>query len=422
MENRKHNKLKKNKKGEKMKRETEFARINQLEKLARDYRRKAISDEDIEQNDITDIVLNELPSILKNEIFNMSINGKTRSSKSTLMIWFLNYILTNLMNEKLELWHICAEQFEFVRKVMDHNIHDTIMGIDEYGAMEESGANATIEQKMLEQFSDLQAQRQIHRIYCSPRSTIDRNSNIMIKIMAKDTDKLTTHCLVYYKVEAPNEWYIQLIGRMSINISDIMFTEKSWKQFEKDYQKDINQKETIGQNWEKIKEKYKLKEFEMTMDEKGKEHQPYGTYQHEIYHRYRKRKFLKMQLLNKHGIAHMRDMVFADITLHAYNKLEGLCGITPITKDNIESKINQKLREIKYPLTIYAMEVVKSNVASLISDKKTIQQLKISLIKKKMGEDRTRIQTAIDETQKSLNEGLNEVTNLIIINKEYNSV
>lgn len=409
-----------------MKKEFDFAKINTLEMMAREYHTKNVSNEEIEKVDITETVLAEIPYILSGEIFNMNIQGKTKSSKSTLMMWFLQYISKRYMGKDLELMQICAEQFEFTRKITDPTIRDTIMGIDEFGAMETSGANATMEEKMLEQFSDLQAQRNIHRIFCSPRTSIDKNSNIMIKIMAKDSTKLLTHCLVYYKVEAPNEWYIQLIGRASFNMSDILFTKESWAKFVKEYKSDIKQNETMGENWTRIRNKYGLNsqqsEFEETTDENGRIHKPYGLWMHPIYHRYRKRKFLKMMLLNKEGIAHMRDMVFADITLTTYDRIKDLCGVVSITKDIIESKISARLREIKYPLTIYAMEVVKGSVNSLITQQKTIQQLYIKMIKTRMGPERQKLANAIEETKKSLENELNEKRNLIRINEEYNGI
>lgn len=395
----------------------EYARINQLESLAREYRRKNITEEEIEKNDILDMLMIELPYILKAEILNIAITGKTKSSKSTLMMWLLKYILNEYYQKEIEMKNICAEQYEFVRKVTDENIKDTIIGIDEYGAMEATGANASLDEKLLEQFSDIQAQREIHRIWCSPRTVQDKNSNIIIKIMSKDISTFTTHTMIYYKVEAPNEWYIQPIGRASFNLKDIIIDENGWKRLIQTYPEEYTEFKKKNKRedgfWEYIINKKRLKEFEGENS--------FNRFQTDIYRKYRKRKFLKFNLINKEGITRMREMVFAEIALEAYKSLKKTVCYINVGKDTIESRINIVLRKMKYPLTIYAMEIVKGTVSSLLSHEKTIRQLEIKKIKTKINEKKT-ISEAIKDSKDGLRLELEELIKLVRINKEYNAI
>ena len=62
-----------------------------------------------------------------------------------------------------------------------------------------------------------------------------RNSNT--KIVSKDPEEFKTHAPVYYKIEAPDMWYTQLIGRVEFNIKDAMFSNESWKRFLNEYKK-----------------------------------------------------------------------------------------------------------------------------------------------------------------------------------------
>ena len=359
--------------------------------------------------------------MLKNEIVSKGIIGQTKSSKSTLMIWLGNLISKKYFNKEWTINQIFADQFEFGRKVTDHNLHHCIIGIDEYGAMEETGANATIEAKHLEQFSDLQAQREIHRIGCSPRHIMDKNATVILKIVSKDPEEFKTHALVYYKIEAPDMWYTQLIGRVEFCIKDAMFSNESWKKFLNDYKKEYpeykkfkqknNQKATINGFWQYICDKHKL-----TEEQKWK-------YYNKLYADYRNRKFKKMDLMNKEGIMHMRELIFADIILKVYNQLKGFAGIVNINKDMIEGKINMELKKIRYPLTIYAMEVIKSRINGLITQKKTIERLRYETFKKKNSIAlKTKIDYEIKELEKGLQEEEKELNHLIEIAKIYNTI
>lgn len=407
-----------------------YAKINTLEKMAKEYYTKGIPDEEIAEQDITTIFLDEIPFIIENEVLSIGIIGKTKSSKSSLMMLLLKYFLNNYYNQKIELWNICAEQYEFGRKIMDEEIHDTILGIDEFGALEETGYNATIEQKYLEQFSDLQAQRNIGRIMCAPRKIFDINANIIIKIISKDTARFLTHTNIYYKIETPNYTHTQLIGRATFNLQKIIIEKDGWKQLKKDYKKDwekykkltknptTEHQEEYGKNneegfWKYIIKKHKLKEF-------GKE--GFSKYQNPIYSRYRLRKWKKFSLLNKEGIFQMREMEFSELYLVLFKKLLPISKATKVTKDMIEGKAFGELKKRRLPATIFTIEILKTKVNSLISQHRTLQEMKIKLIKVRDQKTRKDFQEAINETTQSLQEEIDSLQNLVRVSREYNEI
>ena len=146
-------------------------------------------------------------------------------------------------------------------------------------------------------------------------------------------------------------------------------------------------------------------------------------YYNKLYADYRNRKFKKMDLMNKEGIMHMRELIFADIILKVYNQLKGFAGIVNINKDMIEGKINMELKKIRYPLTIYAMEVIKSRINGLITQKKTIERLRYETFKKKNPISlKTKIDYEIKELEKGLQEEEKELNHLIEIAKIYNTI
>lgn len=340
--------------------------LNSLEFLAIKYYETNITDKEIRIEDITNLFLEELEKMIeKKELINIAIIGQVVKGKSTVMMKIAN-IINHLIGKEMKLEYICADQYEFGRKVLEE-MENICLGVDEYSALEETGWNATIEAKWLEQFSDVQAQRFIHRASCSPRKIIDENASIIIEVIEKDTKTKTTVCLIYFKRTTPMGQRIQLIGSIRLYVGDIIETE-----------------------W---------------------------------YSRYRKRKFEKMDLINKEGIYQTRHLYFAPTIMSSYESLVKLSIFGRPTKNIIETRIKRELQERKIPISTLAVDHLRVEVQGLIEQKATIDtyKRKIANIKGKitLKQEAT---SQIKEAEEQLNKDIKRYQRIIEIGKKYMAI
>lgn len=301
-------------------------KINKLKKLAIDYAEITIENKDIRINDITEIFLDELKLIIKNEeLINIQIIGQVTTGKSTLGMKLLKEI-NNILKKPTTLKNICADQLEFGQKIKDKTINNMCIMIDEWNALSESGLNATVEQKFLRQFSEVQAQRYIHRIGCSPTTIIDELAEIIIDIIGIDKRNKTTTALISYKIFDAIGERTQLIGHIKINVSDI-FEETWWK-------------------------------------------------------RYRKKKFEKMNLLIEEGIKDIRELKYAEIILEVRKKLINLARLGLVNKEIIVNYVEKIRRENKEILSILTSDDIITKIKGLLEITKQKEKL-INIIENK---------------------------------------
>lgn len=344
----------------------EQVEISKLEYLAWKYYETDTPDSEIRKNDITEEFWQEFKYLATNkELCNIQLNGGVIKGKSTIMcllVWEGN----NLLNNPMGLDKICADQYEFGKKTQTQ-IQNVYIGIDEFSRLETTGWNATIESAYLDQFSDVQAQRQIHKIACAPNQLIDKNSEIILRVINKNIKSQTTTCLCYYRMFSPTGETIQLIGHVVFDVSKV-----------------------IKQKW---------------------------------YEQYRTRKFAKMELIYKEGIYHMRELHFASVVLGSYHSLEPECYIHKPTKDVVEGRAKRLLQEQKIPITSLAIEHIKAEVNSLVVQKyaeltyyKRLKKMKIDK------NERDIIINAYKQQKEFLRQDVGRYEKLVEINKKYEAI
>lgn len=341
--------------------------ISKLEWLAWKYYEADITDSEIRKEDVTEEFWDEITLMIeKNELINITIQGGVIKGKSTVLCAIVAYV-NKILGQKMDLDKICADQYEFGRKTMT-DIHDVCIGVDEFSKLETSGWNSTIESSYLDQFSDVQAQRNIHKVAASPNTIMDKNSEIIMRVINKNPKTKETTCLIYYRMFSPTGETIQLIGHVNIDVSDVI--EKEW------------------------------------------------------YKRYRDRKFKKMELIFKEGIFHMRDLHFAEVVLGAYRLLEPQCFIEKPNKDVVEGKAKRMLQEKKIPITSLAIEHIKSEVNSLVTQKAA--ELKywkqLNKLKTLTGDQRQILIGGYKMQKEDLSKDIQRYETLIKINKAYESI
>ena len=96
------------------------------------------------------------------ELINININGQVRKGKSTLAIQLGRHIMgvinkAGLNPTKFGIGNIARDQQELSKKMRNPKLFNTVMVVDEYNELELTGENSTIEQTLLNQYSDVQA-------------------------------------------------------------------------------------------------------------------------------------------------------------------------------------------------------------------------------------------------------------------------
>ena len=133
--------------------------------------------EKIEEKDLTNIFWEELEMMIKQgEIIIVNINAKMRLGKSVLAFAIANKIHDLLKkyeqqpkNAQFGIKHLARDQQEFAKLMRDPNLKNTVIVTDESNAMETTGENTSVETKLAQMVSDVQAARYVHRVcyyYC----------------------------------------------------------------------------------------------------------------------------------------------------------------------------------------------------------------------------------------------------------------
>lgn len=169
---------------------------------------------------------------------NIQILGETVKGKSTVMLALLDYC-HKIKKQKLTPDKICTDQIEFIEKTREKDTktnqfkyNDTILGVDEWNSLSETGYNSHTQTKYLEAFSDMQAQRFLHRLACSPRKLQEANSKIILWVLGKNPERKTTRCWLYYRIDLPDRQQTTLLGSVDIDVSNVLDT-KLYKTYRK---------------------------------------------------------------------------------------------------------------------------------------------------------------------------------------------
>lgn len=303
-------------------------------------------------------------------IINIAIVGDVGGGKSTGAIAIMNdinEIIEKIHNKKINrLKSIFSDQTEFLRFISS-DTRDVCVVIDEFSRMAETGFNATTEIALFNYYSDVFAQKFMHRISCSPSVVMDMNCNVILTFLGKDIEKEVSKFKLEYRSSSEGFRKITL-GHVDIDVSKVLHTD--------------------------------------------------------FYKEYRKKKFERMDLLDKHGVRDIRELEFSEITLATYNELKDVCS--DINKgdlsDMILATISRVMRERKRIYSSLTTTEIQSRCKNLLSIKKAIIQTQRK-VKKEIEKPNEGISEVLRQSlQKQaeiLNKELDEEERKFKIYKEY---
>lgn len=367
---------------------------NTLQYYASLYLEKPVDDRVLKSIDMTRILYQELIRMVKTgEFINININGWQTSGKSTVMMALGDFITENALKltecryckekgrthiyKDFGIRNIARDEQEYSVKMRDKNNCHMVLGTDEMNELEHGGVNATVEAALRNQFSQVQAQRYVHRITCSPTDAPDKTANILLEVIQPDKTRKKTHCQLFYKLIRGGILEVQLLGHVNIDVSRVM--RKGW------------------------------------------------------YKEYREKKMEKWDLIMDHGIFRPRMVEYAGIVKSTITQLKPLAirGIIRNT-DIIANFIQKEAMEAKVPLTILGLKELVSDANGVLSMYRSLESLnrQEGVMKKKFEKNETDHSTytfecgAIEETRNSILAAINmqmeQYDKMIEINKKYN--
>ena len=220
----------------------------------------ATSDEEIRKIDMTDEFWREIDEEIRNdELIDININAKVRVGKSTVGIALGKKIFNKLKkfdkrerNDKFSMKNIARDQQEYSKVMRDPETKNTVIVTDEINELEGTGENVTIEKALLNDFSNIQAGRYVHRISCSPKGVADPNADIFLEIISINRKSKVTHAHLYYNMFKGGVEYMQLLGYVNIDVSSLIDT---WEdKVKKSFLKDKKSKKDLEKTKEEMKE------------------------------------------------------------------------------------------------------------------------------------------------------------------------
>lgn len=338
--------------------------------LATKINEKLIPNEDIRKQDLTEVLLEEIDNKIKaGELCNIQIVGRVATSKSTTAIKLCGIILSK-MHKRMNTDNICPDQIEYARKMMSPETKNTCVVIDEYNVMGETGLNATIEAKLYNHFSDIHAQRYVHKILASPTRIFDNNTDIFLETIEVNKKEQTTKLAVYYRIQKPTEPIFQHIGTAEIFVGDII---------NKDY-----------------------------------------------YKAYRKKKFKRMELLTKEGITDLRQLEDARIIKAVYDRTHRIVNAISLSRGMLENRVNKEARKQKKIFSLLTQTSLIDRVQGLLKQRRDINEIKEKIKNKentKMNEKKIKelneAKEMVKEAEKDLQEEINELDKLNKLFDEY---
>ena len=289
--------------------------VNPLQEIYLDMKDKMVYESDIINSEMYNIgqVFNNylLWKLKKRELINIQIRGQVRKGKSTvgiLKMYKINKLLGNPEDKMYS--YILPDNSSFLRFIKKGEENVCVL-IDEYNKMTESGANATTERNLFEDYSARFAAKYNHRVACSPSGFVDMTTEVYLDVLSKDDG--WTRLKVLYK--DPTDRFgqnMKLIGWMDVDVSEIIKTD--------------------------------------------------------LYRIYEERKMRRLGLLEKHGITDERPIEMAKFVITLFNELVTTSKIekvtTPMIKATLES-IKLDLKERQMYSLIYDGEIIQTVTAML---------------------------------------------------------
>lgn len=360
--------------------------LNVLKKLYENYKDKNISDDEaFLKFDLTQEIFRAMQDIIDNrEAWNSGVLGGPTTGKSTVMFLLVDWANTYMSKKKLlfkredgsydktrlkgfnNYNQVVADQIEFVGLVKKE-LWSCFIGIDEYNRLGDTGLNSSVETTLFATYSDIFAQQHVNRVSCSPSVVNDINCWLILEVYGTNKKEKITTCKVVYRDIISGRR--QCIGHANFFVGDI------------------------------IKDK--------------------------SYVRYRKKKFKRMELLQKHGIRKISELDFSEIILGVYNELKEIAiGDRKVDPDVVLSAVKRIIREKRFIGSLIAESDIASSVRGMLGllhninkDKKRMDK---ENAKDEPDEDLIKeIKIKIKKYKKELDAGLNEQKRLAKIYQEY---
>lgn len=255
---------------------------------------RGIPEIELLQYDVTELVYETIKFRTDHQqLMNMTIRGQVTGGKSTVGIHLMynhNRYLVQSGRQPVALpiqEFILSDNSEYLR-FADKDYTNVALLIDEYNTMTETGLSATTEMKLYDYNSDVFAQKMRHRYTCTPTLIVDKNSDLILETIGQNKEEETTICKVIYRDTIYGN--LCLLGTARIKISDVIHTE-----------------------W---------------------------------YKAYRKKKFYRMDLLEKRGITSIKEFEWAQISRDVFAKLSTYARHKKIPAERISGFI-EVAREAK---------------------------------------------------------------------------
>lgn len=288
--------------------------ISGLRKIYEDVKYTAIDELELisdEKADITDLFYLELENKVRNgEKINIQLNANVRAGKSITAMAITKYINEELIGKNMNLALICADHLDFMRRIRNIDVENVCYEIDEFNPMASVGLNATTEAKVWEHFSEIQANRLIHTISCSPRGITDKLAEVIVEPRYADKINGKNNCIVKYR---------------------------SVEGFGADYK-------IIGHIWVDVKPILKAK----------------------WYQAYLIKKDAKIDLFAKNNIKDIREIESAEIILDVFKQLKIITKYMKITRDYISSYVQAEITKKQQQLSFFGINDIVAKVKGLL--------------------------------------------------------
>lgn len=326
---------------------------------------------ELRNRDLTSIFLYELEQRVKNkEQINININGPVRSGKSVGAMAICMYIkkLIEIHHKKKRPMgnkNISRDQNEYGRIVKRRKLefkHECDV-IDEWSEMELTGYNATIEEKFLKQFSDVQAARYYHRIACSPQNVTDSNCDILLQTIPGARAHGKTPFLLSYRLSYGDTFQPVLIGHIKINVQPVL--EAIW------------------------------------------------------YKEYLRKKEEKWELMNKHNVQSPRELEYAQIILNVYHKTKEISSLGMNRPKDYKIILEQEASKLGVWFSILGDKEILDKISSLGQYLEQERRLREKLIKTKKTEEKEFIQRSIKTYNEGIRDSLQRLYTLTELWKQY---
>lgn len=343
----------------KVKQPMQVFRTNSFYYYANELRKHITDEDETEKMDFTDIFWAELEAMVRhNEIVIININSKPRLGKSTEAIAIARKIFDLLKRIKgkkgeFNLHNIARDHQEYSRMMRDPKTEHTVLVVDEFNELENTGENITAENALRKQFSDVQAARYVHRVCCSPTDIIDPNADIMLQLVSHDERTMISHNKLFYRYHEGAIEDTRLLGYVNIYVGDII---KTWL--------------TVRDSFYRV-EKTKADKIKIRR-----------AAEMDFYTNYVIKKHEKMELITREGIFRPRLLDFAEPiknTVQALRPLTKLCK--SIDKDIIRNILIAEIRKAKLVTSIFGDEFETRHAQGILNGMVQLQKMNRDLNK-----------------------------------------